>query len=168
MRQGVECLLAEDMNQARTLAAALDQQNSKRRQISSEMTAEADAALSALESDGANKAQPDEHLSLCLYDANWHEGVIGILAGRFKDKHGVPTVVFSRAQHDASDAAQSTHPTTPEIKGSARSIDDFHIVDAFKRIDLQHPGLLSKFGGHAKAAGPVSYTHLTLPTIYSV
>ncbi len=159
MRQGVECLLAEDISEARTLAAGLDQQNSKRRQISSDMTAQADAALSVLESDPANKAQQgdvDEHMSLCLYDADWHEGVIGILAGRFKDKYGVPTVVFSRAKHDASDAPQSTNPTTPakpEIKGSARSIDDFHIVDAFKRIDLQHPGLLRKFGGHAKAAG---------------
>jgi len=158
MRQGVECLLAEDMNQARMLAAALDQQNSKRRQISSDMTAQADAALSVLENNPANKVQGDvdEHMSLCLYDADWHEGVIGILAGRFKDKYGVPTVVFSRAQHDASDESQSSNPTTPvkpEIKGSARSIDDFHIVDAFKRIDLQHPGLLTKFGGHAKAAG---------------
>ena len=155
MRQGVECLLAEDMNQARTLAAALDQQNSKRRQISSDMTAEADAALSVLENNPANKAQGDvdEHMSLCLYDANWHEGVIGILAGRFKDKHGVPTVVFSRAKHDVSDESFGSTPVKPEIKGSARSIDDFHIVDAFKRIDLQHPGLLSKFGGHAKAAG---------------
>ena len=159
MRQGVACLLADDIGEARTLAAKLDQQNSLRRQISTDMTAQADAALSAMATDPVQQTQSGDagdHMSLCLYDERWHEGVIGILAGRFKDKHGVPVVVFSRAKHVADAADNDGNTTTPakyEIKGSARSIDQFHIVDAFKRINLRHPGLLNKFGGHAKAAG---------------
>lgn len=142
MRHGVECLLADDQRQARKLAEVLDNHNRQRRNISEDMQRQADAVLSEHNSGVSPSSKPQ--LSICLYDPSWHEGTIGILAGRLKEQYGSPAIVFTREQSDEL-------PT--RIKGSARSIDGYHIVDAFKRIRLQQPALLERFGGHAKAAG---------------
>ncbi len=142
MSHGVECLLADNLKQARQLAQVLDNHNHQRRSISNTMQQSADAELTKTlsESSLAQKQQ----LSICLFDPDWHEGTIGILAGRLKEKHGAPTVVFTTEQGGES---------AKLIKGSARSIDGYHIVDGFKRIRLKQPELLERFGGHAKAAG---------------
>ena len=89
--------------------------------------------------------------SLCLYDESWHEGVIGILAGRLKERFAIPVIIFTRAK--PVESAISEADADIQIKGSARSIDQFHVVDALKRIRNKKPHILEKFGGHAKAAG---------------
>lgn len=85
-------------------------------------------------------------VGLCLFDANWHQGVIGILASRLKDQLHRPVIVFA-------DAGQVDETGEPLIKGSARSVSKLHIRDALDAVATRHPGLVSKFGGHAMAAG---------------
>ncbi len=142
MRHGVECLLAEDSHRASELAMLLDNHNQQRRSISETMQ---DSAIAALHKAGfERKPIHQQQLSICLYDPEWHEGTIGILAGRLKELHGRPTIAFT---------AEQSNESPKLIKGSARSIDGYHIVDAFQRISLIEPALLQRFGGHAKAAG---------------
>lgn len=136
MSVGIRCLLADDYPQARELAAELDGFNRDRRAIESGMQREAMDMLDKLRVDEANPLP----WGLCLYDASWHQGVIGILASRIKDRFHRPVIVFA-------DAAEG------EIKGSARSIPGLHIRDALDAVATAHPGLLQKFGGHAMAAG---------------
>ncbi len=134
MSTGIECLLNSDVNQARELAHSLDSLNRTRRQVEEQMTAEALQQLDNL--------APTELLSrfgICLYDADWHQGVIGILASRIKDRLYRPVIAFA--------------PAGDEIKGSARSIDGVHIRDVLSDIATAHPNLIKKFGGHAMAAG---------------
>ncbi|WP_234000007.1 single-stranded-DNA-specific exonuclease RecJ [Pseudoalteromonas sp. T1lg76] len=135
MSLGIACLLAPELNQARRIAGELDALNAERKEIEQGMQQEAQAALSKL-SLGTNQA-PD---ALCLYQQDWHQGVIGILAGRLKEQHHRPTAIFA-----AGDNGQ--------LKGSCRSIDGVHMRDVLAHIDAQHPGLIIKFGGHAMAAG---------------
>ncbi|WP_233997969.1 MULTISPECIES: single-stranded-DNA-specific exonuclease RecJ [unclassified Pseudoalteromonas] len=135
MSLGIACLLAPELNQARRIAGELDALNAERKEIEQGMQQEAQAALSRL-SLGTNQA-PD---ALCLYQQDWHQGVIGILAGRLKEQHHRPTAIFA-----AGDNGQ--------LKGSCRSIDGVHMRDVLAHIDAQHPGLIIKFGGHAMAAG---------------
>ncbi|OBP13926.1 single-stranded-DNA-specific exonuclease RecJ [Rheinheimera sp. SA_1] len=135
MSIGISCLLAPDINIARRLAAELDSLNVERREIEQGMQAEALAFLQKL---SFTEAQlPD---CLCLYHADWHQGVIGILAGRVKELYHRPVIAF--AQGDDG-----------ELKGSARSIHGVHIRDLLEEISSQYPGLIKKFGGHAMAAG---------------
>lgn len=133
---GIQCLLCESEPLAREMALALDDLNRDRRAIESGMQQEALAMLDKLEV----AAEEELPWGLCLYDAGWHQGVIGILASRIKDRLHRPVIVFA----DAGDGT---------IKGSARSIAGLHIRDALDAVAARHPELLHKFGGHAMAAG---------------
>ena len=137
MSIGIECLLADDENAALEKARILDSFNRERRQIEQTMRAQADTHLSALLEQADNNTLPP---ALCLFDPDFHEGVIGILAGRIKDQIHRPVIVFAPSGDEL-------------IKGSARSIPGLHIRDALDRVATCHPALLSKFGGHAMAAG---------------
>ncbi|WP_263141333.1 single-stranded-DNA-specific exonuclease RecJ [Pseudomonas sp. RIT-PI-AD] len=133
MSLGIECLLCEDEALARDMAVQLDQLNQDRKVIEQGMQREALAQLKDL---------PLESLpfGLCLFEADWHQGVIGILASRLKERYHRPTIAFA----DAGDGM---------LKGSARSVAGFHVRDALDAVAARHPGLISKFGGHAMAAG---------------
>jgi single-stranded-DNA-specific exonuclease len=137
MSLGIQCLLTDDPYRAREIAQQLDELNHDRKAIEADMQREALAALESLQL-GAEDALP---WGVCLYRPDWHQGVIGILASRIKDRYHRPAIVFA----DADDGVT--------IKGSARSIPGLHIRDALDLVAVQNPGLLSKFGGHAMAAG---------------
>jgi len=136
MSLGIECLLTDDADKAAELARQLDSLNIERRQIENEMKDEAMLTLDAME---LNESE-DLPVGLCLFEPDWHQGVIGILASRIKDRLHRPVIAFAQADE-----------TT--IKGSARSIPGLHIRDALDAVAAHNPGLLSKFGGHAMAAG---------------
>jgi single-stranded-DNA-specific exonuclease len=136
MSLGIECLLATEAGRATELAGELDRLNRERRGIEADMQ---DQALALLE--GITVA---EGASLCLFDPSWHQGVVGLLASRLKERHHRPTLIFA----DGGDGL---------LKGSGRSIPGLHLRDALDRVDRLAPGLILKFGGHAAAAG------LTLP-----
>ncbi|WP_407305021.1 single-stranded-DNA-specific exonuclease RecJ [Acinetobacter sp.] len=133
---GIECLLASDMQTAYPLAQQLNQLNIERRQVEAQMKQEALSELAALQLD-----QADLPAALILFEPHWHQGVIGIVAGRLKEQFHRPSIVFA-ADDDGI-----------HIKGSARSIEGVHIRDAIELIAEQHPHLVSHFGGHAAAAG---------------
>ena len=136
MSIGIECLLSQDPQRAMRLATQLQQLNQDRRVIESDMQQEALRALAEL--DLAREGEPP--LAMTLYQPGWHQGVIGILASRIKDRLHRPTIAF--ADGDPG-----------QIKGSARSIPGIHIRDILDAVACRHPGLISKFGGHAMAAG---------------
>ncbi len=133
MSLGIECLLCEDQALARDMAVELDQLNQDRKAIEQGMQREALAQLKDLPLE-------DMPFGLCLFEADWHQGVIGILASRMKERYHRPTIAFA----DAGDGV---------LKGSARSVPGFHIRDALDAVAARHPQLISKFGGHAMAAG---------------
>lgn len=135
MSHGIVCLLEDDPLQARKFAEELDQLNSDRKTIEAGMQGEALAIVEELRF--AEQAMP---WGLCLYDPDWHQGVVGLLASRIKDRYHRPVIAFGE---DGSG----------DLKGSARSIAGFHIRDALDAIAARHPGLVAKFGGHAMAAG---------------
>ncbi len=132
---GIECLLSEDYEYALDLAHTLDDLNRERRGIEQEMQQQALVLLDRLQLDDAELPY-----GLCLFDESWHQGVIGILASRIKERVHRPVIAF--APGDAGD-----------IKGSARSISGFHVRDGLDAVAARHPGLIKKFGGHAMAAG---------------
>ncbi len=133
MALGIECLLTDDVTRARELAMRLSALNDERRAIEQRMQAEALDALAAL--------NVREHAAgVCLYDASWHQGVIGLVASRVKDRVHRPVVAFARAADGV-------------LRGSARSIDGVHIRDVLEAVATRNPGLIEKFGGHAMAAG---------------
>jgi single-stranded-DNA-specific exonuclease len=136
MSLGIECLTCRSESLAREMAIELDDLNKDRRAIETGMKNEAMASLDKLDLED-DSSMP---WGLCLHDAQWHQGVVGILASRIKEKFNRPTIVFA----DSSDT---------EIKGSARSIPGLHIRDALDAVANRNPGLLTKFGGHAMAAG---------------
>jgi len=138
MSLGIECLLAEDASRARQLAIQLDGLNKDRRQIEQDMQTQALKALQNVD------IAENEQLGICLYDPDWHQGVIGILASRIKEKYNRPCIVFADAGEEEGAAL---------IKGSARSIEGLHIRDALDAVATQNPALLNRFGGHAMAAG---------------
>ncbi|WXL27089.1 single-stranded-DNA-specific exonuclease RecJ [Ectopseudomonas mendocina] len=133
MALGIECLLCEDPDLARDMAVQLDQLNQDRKAIEQGMQREALAQLKDLPLD-------DMPFGLCLFEADWHQGVIGILASRMRERYHRPTIAFADAGNG-------------ELKGSARSVPGFHIRDALDAVAARHPQLISKFGGHAMAAG---------------
>ncbi len=137
MTVGIECLLAADDDQARALAIKLDQLNRERREIQQQMQ---DEAMTGLE-ERLNDAE-SLPAGICLYDAGWHQGITGLVAGKVKDKYHRPVVAFAPADDGAV-----------TLKGSARSIRGFHVRDALDAIASHEPGLIEKFGGHAMAAG---------------
>ena len=130
---GIECLLCEDHALALDMAQQLDQLNHDRKAIERGMQQEALVQLQAIELN-------DLPFGLCVFEAEWHQGVIGILASRLKEKYHRPVIAFA-------DAGEG------QLKGSARSIPGFHIRDALDAIAAANPNLISKFGGHAMAAG---------------
>jgi single-stranded-DNA-specific exonuclease len=140
MSTGIECLLTNSENEAYLLALQLDSINQDRKQIELDMREQAFQSLEHLviETDNLPAA-------LCLFDERWHQGVLGIVASRIKDKFNRPAIAF--AQVDTVDSE------VVELKGSARSIQGFHIRDALDAVATQNPGLITKFGGHAMAAG---------------
>ncbi|GAA5194155.1 single-stranded-DNA-specific exonuclease RecJ [Ferrimonas gelatinilytica] len=135
MSLGIACLLADDMGEARQIAAELDRLNGERREIEQGMQEEAVRALGRLDLAGSELPW-----GVALYQGDWHQGVIGILASRIKEQFHRPVIAFA----DAGGG---------EIKGSARSIPGLHMRDLLEGIDSRHPGLILKFGGHAMAAG---------------
>jgi single-stranded-DNA-specific exonuclease len=135
MSIGIECLLEDDYERALEMARSLDELNRERRGIEQAMQQQALELLGRLRLN--DQALP---FGLCLYDQGWHQGVIGILASRIKERVHRPVIAF--APGDAG-----------EVKGSARSINGFHIRDGLDAVAAKHPGLLKKFGGHAMAAG---------------
>lgn len=134
MSLGIECLLADDPARAMQFAQSLDQFNQERKFVEQEMQLQ---ALHILKKIHTEKMLP---LGVCLYDAEWHQGVIGILASRIKDRTHRPVIIFSKESNNS-------------IKGSARSIAGVHIRDILVEVDVTYPGLILKFGGHAMAAG---------------
>jgi single-stranded-DNA-specific exonuclease len=134
MALGIECLLAATPEAAQPLAAQLDALNRERRDIEAQMRDE------ALELAADNSA-----VGVCLFDPAWHEGVVGLVASRVKDRLHRPVIAFARAAEGGL------------LKGSGRSIPGLHLRDALALVDARHPGLITRFGGHAMAAG------LTLP-----
>jgi len=142
MSLGIECLICEDQALARDMAVQLDQLNQDRKAIEQGMQREALAKLKDLPLD-------DMPFGLCLFEPDWHQGVIGILAARLKERYFRPAIAFA----DAGDGV---------LKGSARSVAGLHIRDALDAVAAANPGLISKFGGHAMAAG-LSLPQANLP-----
>lgn len=136
MTIGIDCLLSETVEEARGLAERLEELNHERRSVEGDMRDEALAEVERLHLDGEQSLP----FGFCLYQPGWHEGVIGIVASRIKDKLHRPVIVFT-------DAANG------DIKGSARSVKGVHIRDVLDAVAAAHPELLKKFGGHAMAAG---------------
>ncbi|WP_308334810.1 single-stranded-DNA-specific exonuclease RecJ [Thiolapillus sp.] len=141
MSLGIECLLTEDPGRARELAAELDQLNRDRRHIEDDMRQQAETLLETV-----MLKESDLPWGLCLYDDSWHQGVIGIVASRIKERHHRSVIAFAPGDDG-------------EIKGSARSIPGVHIRDVLDEVAAGSPGLLLKFGGHAMAAGLTLETH---------
>src|SRR5687768_7034277 len=139
MSIGIQCLLTDDPNMARMLAARLTQLNTDRKELELQMQQEALLAIADMRAE-----DPMLPLGLCLFDESWHQGVVGLVASRVKERVNRPVIALARA--DAT-----------TLKGSARSISGVHIRDVLDTVATRHPGLIEKFGGHAMAAG------LTLP-----
>jgi single-stranded-DNA-specific exonuclease len=144
MSLGIECLLADDPARALMLATRLDELNRERREIEAGMRAEALALCEPLLARTDDAAAP---LGLCLFEESWHQGVIGLVAGRIKDHAHRPVVAFARADERF-------------LKGSARSIPGVNVRDTIAAVAAKHPAMIAKFGGHAMAAG------LTLPAAH--
>lgn len=141
MSIGIECLLTDDAGRARELAAQLSALNDERREIEQRMQEEALTAVQRvrIESGGGLAA------AVCLYDTSWHQGVVGLVASRIKDRVHRPVIALARAEENASGDIF--------LRGSARSVPGVHIRDVLDAVATRHPGLIEKFGGHAMAAG---------------
>jgi len=132
MSLGIACLLSEDGSEATSRAGQLDRLNRERREIEADMQEQALALLESVE--------VEEGCSLALFDPQWHQGVVGLLASRLKERHHRPTLIFAEGSEGL-------------LKGSGRSIPGLHLRDALDLVDKRHPSLILKFGGHAAAAG---------------
>lgn len=137
MTLGIQCLLANDLVQARELATALDELNRARRALEQEMVQDAELIVAA------HDQAVDGRYGVAVYDPSWHQGVVGIVAGRLKEKIHRPVIAFAEAGAAAPD----------ELKGSARSLPGLHIRDVLDHVASRYPGLIIRFGGHAMAAG---------------
>ena len=133
MSVGIECLLADDAQAAANLAAMLDKINRERRSIEARMQQEAFAYVDAIDA----RELP---ACVCLYDADWHQGIVGLIAARVRERCDRPVIAFAREDDGM-------------LKGSARSISGVHIRDLLEAVSSVKPGLITKFGGHAMAAG---------------
>ncbi|MGH8160383.1 MAG: single-stranded-DNA-specific exonuclease RecJ [Rhodanobacter sp.] len=135
MRLGVECLLTDDVAQARRYAEQLSAINLERRDLQASMVAEAEVMVEGMTDIDA--------VGVALYEPSWHAGVVGLVASKLKERLHRPVIAFAPASEDDTD----------NLRGSARSIAGFHIRDALAMIDARQPGLIERFGGHAMAAG---------------
>jgi len=133
MSLGIQCLATDNFDEALTLAHELDLINRKRRNIEQNMHKEALATVEL-------KTSLKPNATVCVYEPDWHQGVVGLVAGRLKEKFWRPTIAFAKANEN-------------ELKGSGRSIPDVHMHDTLDFIYKKHPDLIQKFGGHAMAAG---------------
>ncbi len=140
MSVGIQCLLTDDLDSARLLAGRLSQLNHDRRELELQMQQEAMLAIADMQDDA------DLPLGVCLFDESWHQGVVGLVASRVKDRVHRPVIALARGDQLS-------------LKGSARSVPGVHIRDVLDAVASRHPGLIEKFGGHAMAAG------LTLPAV---
>lgn len=140
MTLGIQLLLADDADEALRIAQELDRINRERRVIEGGMQEAALGHLAGEQLDGLMAARS----ALCLWNANWHQGVVGIVASRLKERFNRPAIVFAPA--DTADA-------NSQLRGSGRSITGFHLRDALDLVSKREPGLILKFGGHAMAAG---------------
>ena len=134
---GIECLLTDNVEQAEQIAQTLHDLNLSRREIETQMKEQAMKGLAKIESSNTVNAND---IGICVYEADWHQGVIGILAARIKEKYYRPTIAFALAKDG-------------HLKGSARSITGVHIRDILESVATRYPDLIDKFGGHAMAAG---------------
>jgi single-stranded-DNA-specific exonuclease len=132
---GIQCLLTDNLNEARETAECLDQLNRDRKSIEKGMQSEA-----IIELDKLSLESQEMPSALCLFQRDWHQGVVGLVASRLKEKYHRPVVAFARSDNGY-------------LKGSCRSIPGLHIRDALEALALKDPGLILKFGGHAMAAG---------------
>jgi single-stranded-DNA-specific exonuclease len=144
MSVGIECLLADEFTEAQRLAALLAQLNEERRDIEQRMQLEAVGLAEEL-----RDSEAAESLGICLFDVSWHQGVVGLVAGRIKDRLHRPVIAFARSE-DGS------------LRGSARSVPGINIRDALDSIAAWRPDLIDRFGGHAMAAG-LSLREANLP-----
>jgi hypothetical protein len=135
MSQGIECLLGDDLDAARAIARRLDDINRQRGDLTAEIHAQALDRIEPVARDAG--ALP---FGLCLFDPGWHQGVVGIIAGRLKERLHRPVIVFAPDRDG-------------HIKGSGRSVEGMHLRDALAAVATEHPGLIGHFGGHAMAAG---------------
>ena len=140
MALGIECLLVDDPVAAMSMARRLDTMNQQRKVIEEDMRDQAVKDLESLEISGA-----ESPAGVCLYNPSWHQGVIGILAARIKERLHRPVIAFADAGLDELGE--------PQLKGSARSIPGLHVRDVLDTVATRNPGLISRFGGHAMAAG---------------
>jgi single-stranded-DNA-specific exonuclease len=138
MALGIELLLCEQPQRAREIASLLEEINTERRAVQQAMTDEAEAAVAR----AMLQAEGEAPLAACLFDDQWHPGVIGLVASRMKDRLHRPVIAFAPAE-----------PGGAMLRGSARSIAGLHMRDVLAAIDARHPGLIERFGGHAMAAG---------------
>lgn len=136
MQVGIECLMTDDLDRARELAQQLDDINKQRQEIERDMQADATAAVEEIE------AKSDEGIprGICLFNENWHHGIVGLVAARIRERFDRPTIALAPAGDD-------------EIKGSGRSVPGLHIRDLLDTVSRDNPDLIIKFGGHAMAAG---------------
>jgi single-stranded-DNA-specific exonuclease len=134
---GVECLIADEPVRAMQLARRLHALNGERREIEAGMREEAEALIERISADTDGAPLP---AGLCLFGEGWHQGVIGIVAARVRERHNRPVIVFA----DGGDG---------RLRGSARSVDGLHVRDCIDAVDKRYPGLIERFGGHAMAAG---------------
>jgi single-stranded-DNA-specific exonuclease len=147
MTQGIECLLCDDPEQALVLAQRLDTLNRERRQIEADMQADAQVDLETALNDCGLPGAPGgmaQQRTITMFRDGWHPGVVGLIASRVKERHHRPTIAFARADASA-------------LRGSGRSIEGVHLRDTLDRVTKRNPGLITRFGGHAMAAG------LTIP-----
>jgi single-stranded-DNA-specific exonuclease len=135
MSLGIRCLMATTDAEAMRLAGELDRLNRERRDVEASMQEEALEDLAQVEDTATS-----DQFTLCLYREDWHQGVVGIVASRLKDRFHRPAIVFARGSNG-------------ELKGSGRSIDGFHLRDALDLVAKRDPTLIARFGGHAFAAG---------------
>ncbi len=136
MSLGIECLLTDDFSSAVSLALQLDKFNRERKLVQADMQEEAEAYLR----DVVELEQGELPFGVCLYDAGWHQGVVGILAGRIKEMVNRPVLIFASAGEGL-------------LKGSGRSISGIHLKDVLEALAVQYPSLIQRYGGHAMAAG---------------
>ncbi|MGE4570166.1 MAG: single-stranded-DNA-specific exonuclease RecJ [Gammaproteobacteria bacterium] len=130
--QGIRCLLSDDINDARRYAATLEGFNKKRRLEQEKMQTEANAVV-------AKQSIGEKPFAISLFDKDWHEGIVGIVAGKIKEDYQCPCAIFAKSGE--------------LLKGSIRSIPEVHVKDLLDLMDRDNPGLIEKFGGHAMAAG---------------
>ncbi|MBN8739365.1 MAG: single-stranded-DNA-specific exonuclease RecJ [Lysobacterales bacterium 69-70] len=139
MRLGIECLLSDEPQRARELAERLSAMNAERRELQAQMVEQGEANVAQFLARYGSDTLP---VGVVLYEPDWHVGVVGLVASKLKERLHRPVIACAPADEDGL-----------EIKASGRSIAGFHLRDALAEVDARHPGLLTRFGGHAMAAG---------------